>query len=88
MWKEVLIGLMGLSGWALTLQLVKRRHSIQTPAAWGLSILFLLVFPDVFDLSARAYLAAIIIISAGLIGMKIGKCKTGKTKETGPKFPD
>jgi uncharacterized membrane protein YhaH (DUF805 family) len=88
MWKEVLIGLTGLSGWALTLQLVKRRHSIQTPAAWGLSILFLLVFPDLFDLSARAYLAAIIIMTAGLIVMRIVRCKNGNTEGPRPKPPD
>ena len=88
MWKEVLIGLMGLSGWVATLQLVKRRHSIQTPAAWGLSILFLLVFPDVFDLSARAYLAAMLIMTAGLIVVRVVRYKNNTADEPRPKLPE
>ncbi len=80
MWKEVLIGLAGLTAWIVALQLIKRRHSIETTLGWGFSILYLIIFPDVLDLDAKSYLAAIVIVSAGLLVIRRVRRKNRKTK--------
>ena len=80
MWKEVLIGIAGLTAWIVALQLIKRRRSIETTLGWGLSILYLVMFPDVLDLGGKSYLAAIVIVSAGLIVIRLARQNKQKAK--------
>lgn len=78
MWQDIMIGLAGLAGWVVTVHLVQRRRSIDTPAGWGLSLGFLLVFPELSGLGARSYLAALVIMSALLAGIRFLRRRTGR----------